>query len=56
MANLELDDDPIVISEDDARGAEGPKDGSVGDTLMPMLAWGLGLTTIGVAAVFVFMM
>jgi hypothetical protein len=30
-------DEQITISTNDARGAEGPKSGTVGDTLLPML-------------------
>lgn len=46
---------PIVISEDDARGAESPDEVSTGDTLVPMLLWGLGLAVVGVIVVFFLM-
>ena len=41
----------IVISANDARGARGPRSGTFGDTLLPMLFWVIVLTTIGVAIV-----
>lgn len=43
---------PIIISENDARGARGPQAGSRGDTLVPMLIGAVVLTIIGVGAVF----
>ena len=44
-------EEPIVISVDDARGAEGPRSGTVSDTLLPMLIWVIVLTAVGVAVV-----
>jgi hypothetical protein len=55
MADVESTEQPIIISEDDARGGESPEEVSVGDTLMPMLVWGLGLGAVGLGAAFLFM-
>jgi len=55
MAEPEPEQKPIVIDEDDARGALSADEVSTGDTLVPMLLWGLGLATIGIIAVFVFL-
>jgi len=41
----------IVVSADAARGAGGPRSGTFGDTLLPMLFWVIVLTAIGVATV-----
>lgn len=46
-----VDDERIVISVDDARGAEGPRSGTLGDTLLPMLIGVVTLTLIGVSIV-----
>lgn len=42
---------PVIISEDDARGALAPEEGTVGDTLLPMLIAGIGLAVIGAIVV-----
>lgn len=42
---------PIVISADDARGANGPDKGTVGDTLLPMLISLIVFTALGVSIV-----
>ena len=55
MANPENTEEPIIISEDDARGAESAEEVSVGDTLMPMLMWGLGLAGFGIVVAFILM-
>lgn len=44
----------IVISADDARGAEGADEVSRGDTLLPMLIVVIVLTVVGVGAVALF--
>lgn len=44
--------EPIIISENDARGALGSQDVKRGDTLVPMLIVAVVLTIIGVGAVF----
>lgn len=41
----------IVISADDARGAEGPEEGTIRDTLLPMLTASIVFTVLGVAIV-----
>jgi hypothetical protein len=40
------------ISSDDARGSLGPEEGSRGDTLVPMLVWGLALIVLAIGAVY----
>jgi hypothetical protein len=52
---IEAEEQPIVISEDDARGADSPQEGTTSDTLVPMLVWGLGLALLGMIAAFVFL-
>ena len=51
MAEPANDDRQIVISADDARGAEDARSGSVGDTLMPMLIAVVVLTLVCVSSV-----
>lgn len=51
MAELQKIDEPPAISANDARGARGPRDGTLGDTLLPMLIGTIVLTIIGVFAV-----
>jgi hypothetical protein len=48
MAESGNTDERITISSDDARGARGPKAGTVGDTLLPMLIGMIVLTIVGV--------
>ena len=48
MADDEPVEKAILISEDDARGALSPDEVSSGDTLLPMLFWAIGLTTVGI--------
>jgi hypothetical protein len=55
MADIENPEEPVVISEDDARGAESPEEVSKGDTLVPMLLWGLGLAGVGIVVVLILM-
>lgn len=52
----EEDQKPIVIDEDDARGGLSADEVSPGDTLVPMLLWGLGLAVIGIIAAAVFLL
>jgi hypothetical protein len=56
MADIGPTEKGIVIDEDAARGALSPDEVSKGDTLMPMLVWGLGLTAVGfiIAAIVLF--
>jgi hypothetical protein len=49
------DEKPIVISEDAARGALSPEDVPEGDTLVPMLSWGIGLAVVALIAVAVWL-
>jgi hypothetical protein len=42
------------ISSDDARGSLSPEEGSRGDTLVPMLVWGLVLIVLAIGAVYFF--
>jgi len=56
MANLPEDQKPIVIDEDDARGGLSADEVSPGDTLVPMLLWGLGLAVVGIIAAAVFLL
>lgn len=44
-------DDAIVISADDARGAESPEAGTAGDTPLPMSIAMIVLTVVGVGCV-----
>ena len=53
MVENEEPQKPIVISDDDARGAE--DNVPSGDTLVPMLLWALGLSGVGLIAVMFFM-
>ena len=53
MAESENNDARITITAEDARGARGPKDGTVGDTLLPMLIGMIVLTIVAVSAVFI---
>lgn len=46
MADLEETTKSIIISSDDARGALGPAETSLGDTLLPMLIGGLALIVV----------
>ena len=55
MADIDGPQTPIVISEADARGGQSRDEVAKSDTLVPMLAWGLGLAVVGVIAVFIFM-
>jgi hypothetical protein len=55
MTEVEEPQKPIVISEDDARGAQSPNEVPKGDTLVPMLLWTLGLAIVGVIAAMYFM-
>ena len=48
------DDKPIIIAEDDARGALSSDKISWGDTLFPMLVGGLVLIIVGMIAVAVY--
>lgn len=41
----------IVISANDARGARGPEEGTLGDTLLPMLIVLIVFTVLGVSTV-----
>jgi hypothetical protein len=41
----------VIISENDARGAESPKEVTSGDTLLPMLITAIVLIVLGVTAV-----
>jgi hypothetical protein len=47
---------PFVISEDDARGASAPEEGTLGDTLLPMLITLIVCTALGVSIVAYFVM
>jgi hypothetical protein len=53
MVESEEPQKPIVISDDDARGAE--DNVPTRATLVPMLLWALGLAVVGVIAVMFFM-
>ena len=53
MVNPTIPEKQIVISADNARGAGGPRSGTFGDTLLPMLIGVIVLTAIGVAIVLV---
>ena len=48
------DERTTIMASDasDARGAEGPKYGALGDTLLPMLIGAIALTIVGVFVVF----
>ena len=54
MAVSKNDHEPIVISANDARGALGPKDGTWGDTLLPMLIGVIVLSVVGIFVVAMF--
>lgn len=51
MVNPTRAEKQVVISSEDARGAGGPRSGTLGDTLLPMLIGVIALTVIGVAVV-----
>lgn len=48
MVEPKIIDEQITISATDARGALGPKSGTAGDTLLPMLFGLVGFTIVGV--------
>jgi hypothetical protein len=54
MAASKNNNDQIVISANDARGALGPKDGTLGDTLLPMLIAVIVFAAVGIAVVVMF--
>jgi hypothetical protein len=54
MVDPTIAEKQIVISADDARGAGGPRSGTIGDTLLPMLIGVIVLTALGVASVMLF--
>ena len=51
MAEPNNEREQIVISTDDARGAQGPGRVTVGDTLLPMLIGGLVLVVVALIVV-----
>ncbi len=51
LADLEKPTAPIIVSENAARGALGPDETNLGDTLLPMLIGGLILAVVGLIAV-----
>ena len=52
MAESRNNDERTTIVASDARGAEGPKYGALGDTLLPMLIGAIALTIVDVFVVF----
>ena len=54
MAASKNSNEPIVISANDARGALGPKDGTLGDTLLPMLIGVIVFAAVGIFVVAMF--
>jgi hypothetical protein len=51
MTHSVNDNEPIVISEEDAKGGEVTKRGNFEDSLVPMLVGVIVLTVIGVSVV-----
>lgn len=49
--DLEKPTAPIIVTANSARGALGPDETSLGDTLLPMLIGGLILAVVGLSAV-----